>query len=55
MRYSNSSSPEQYLESVLANWKCFKSANGGICKAIRDLLGKCYELERKERNRSESN
>lgn len=49
MRYISSSSPEEYLEFVLKNWKSFKEHNGGICKAIRELLDKVNRLEGKEK------
>lgn len=54
MKYRYSSCPEEYLEYVLKNWTHFNESNGGICKAIRDLLDKVYELERREKKNREN-
>lgn len=46
MKYKDASSPEEYLEFVLSHWKGYKHHNGGLCKAIRELLDKCKRLEK---------
>lgn len=46
MKYRDAESPEQYLEYVLANWEAYRRSNGGICRAIKDLLEKVKKLER---------
>lgn len=40
MKYSESNSPEEFLRHVLENWTAFRKANGGLCKAIENLLEK---------------
>lgn len=45
MKYKDASSPEEYLEFVLSNWEAYIQANGGICKAIRDILAENQRLK----------
>ncbi len=53
MKYKDASSPEEYLEFVLSTWDAYIESNGGICKAIRDILEENRRLKNeleKEKN-----
>ena len=54
MRYKDAKSPQEYLEYVLSTWDSYIESNGGICRAIRDILEENQrlknELEKKEKN-----
>ena len=38
MKYSDANTPREYLEYVLNHWEAFCKVNGGLAKAIQDLL-----------------
>lgn len=44
MKYKYAKSASDYLRYVLDKWERFKKANGGLCKAIKDLLEENEQL-----------
>ena len=38
MKYNQAKCAAEYLGCVLSTWKRFKKANGGLCRAIKDIL-----------------
>lgn len=38
MKYSEARCPQEYLEHVLNHWEAFCKVNGGLAKAIEEML-----------------
>jgi hypothetical protein len=49
MRYRDAESPEQYLAFVIEHWESYKHHNGGMCRAIKEVLEKLERLERERK------
>lgn len=50
MKYAEAKNAAEYLRNVLENWEHFKEANGGLCKAINDLLKENEQLKQQLNN-----
>lgn len=46
MKYNEAKSTREYLEYVLTDWNAFRKANGGVCRAIADILAENDALKK---------